>query len=54
MGIFTDVQLVRPQWLVVLLRPVVMVLIPNNLQGEKELSRLFKRIHSRLLGTTCA
>ena len=36
----TNVRLVRLQWLVILLCPVVMVLIPNNLQEEKELSRL--------------
>ena len=36
----TDVRLVRPQWLVVFLCLVVMVLIPNSLQEEKKLSRL--------------
>ena len=33
----TNVQLVRPQWLVVFLFFVVMVLISNSLQEEREL-----------------
>ena len=37
---FTDVGLVRPQWLVVLLCPVVIVSIPNSLQKEMKLLKL--------------
>ena len=36
----TNVQLNRPQWLVVFLCPVVIVLIPNSLQEERKLSGL--------------
>ena len=38
--ISTNVQLVRPRWLVVFLCLVVLVLIPNSLQEERELSGL--------------
>ena len=37
---FTNVQLVWPQWLVVFFCPIVVMLIPNNLQKKRKLSGL--------------